>query len=1213
MGWRSETFADSTVLLFLDFQYPEKRLETALTDFKTINYTLSLASTSQSKSAIRPTDVIGEITAETLLGELNIDWDSLLSSPVETRMMLTYCRNALLYDTAPVKKIKEVLQATLDHGDLEIVDIVSILFNGDWTRHCIDKSEHMAMLLQVIAEAPLDFDNVNDKSNVEEIFSKHPFQYLLKEWGEAKMQKELGDMRQDVGLPRTIGHAMIQLSPLLSTSTKANIIQEEFDFKLFCAAASGFEPYLRRLPEVLAKNLIPVIYESQDVKVVCTGLLLLKEMSSDDVGYADNLAVGDPNVAKTSLYWLLRRSDLANYDDVLCSVLSRSNYCCSHLWSGLICNHNMLDILTQIPLSLARAATTIDNLLPSPIREAEGIDEKIVERCISKIFESDQKLALSLAQVCLKISHAAGLPSFKLDGYLEKSLPKRPMDFFKPSVLFFAAGLVQNQPLCWLQSQFLNLVMDNALLWLVRRFAEDKEESSETIEGVEAFLKLLQICKKLPHDTSTLLKSHFAEPVLWAIIANRLDSKLHLKLMRYMTCSATFKHAIWERLVADLLKSRDITTDGERSKEVVAIIHEAVQVDDKLCNGDVIASLVKLYHGTLTKADRQLMTVFHKHEANNKQSVLSQLHHWQAGQTQALGKIDLGILSRLDPAKIHETSLKFPRSRSFNNLITSGYADDVDDVTLQEAVYDPLLILALVGALLAGEEPLSGLQWLELVRTNALGVVICCLSSKWPEVRSLAITILSSVYSKVATADFQEKDHLLLIIDFTRNSYKPEDVGDTSSPSSLPLTTTLFVAHSLRSLGIPSLYLYPLVSRFLLQRPTPDPTDVPLLYAFFYSSSAQSSTAKSEKVFMLRFLLNCLKFGGKVEWNIMKRRHVWDSICSLYAAENNDSNIGRIIQEIFVVVSQRSDLAFRVVVCHAWLNYISQVQAIESEENQQKSRKFWTYCVANLLESIDLDRLQDSLGSSCFTPFIALLDSGLQSDDESPDLTYYFDLLRANECLAKHGVKVDEGVILSYINHLGPGWTFRAFQNNLLPRNDSDTQDKLTLQCRAKIRSIKECLSRKPPSRNKQNQNSKWISGIHNILRMGPPQSTSPSDAPSLSQLFDMIPADTNRTSGWVSGLFNTSNVPTPPAATTTGENNGSSGWISGIHNILRFGPRRPQAEAEVTAVATRAVAAEAEAEEEVSLPDHLYLHTPYDSDTRPRSAWASSLSNILP
>lgn len=63
-------------------------------------------------------------------------------------------------------------------------------------------------------------------------------------------------------------------------------------------------------------------------------------------------------------------------------------------------------------------------------------------------------------------------------------------------------------------------------------------------------------------------------------------------------------------------------------------------------------------------------------------------------------------------------------------------------------------------------------------------------------------------------------------------------------------------AHAFRTIGEPSSYLYPLISAFLLRRPTMDFRDVPMLYDMLYAAGQGS---KRERRWMVRFLRDSLR------------------------------------------------------------------------------------------------------------------------------------------------------------------------------------------------------------------------------------------------------------------------------------------------------------------------------------------------------------------
>src|SRR6267154_4312475 len=87
-------------------------------------------------------------------------------------------------------------------------------------------------------------------------------------------------------------------------------------------------------------------------------------------------------------------------------------------------------------------------------------------------------------------------------------------------------------------------------------------------------------------------------------------------------------------------------------------------------------------------------------------------------------------------------------------------------------------------------------------------------------------------------------------------------------PPRLPTYTSLLLCHALRTIFYPTSSLYPLISRFLLQRPSLDISDVPMLYSMLYSSSAEEW--KKERTWTVRFLADGMV--GSEDWNVLKRR-----------------------------------------------------------------------------------------------------------------------------------------------------------------------------------------------------------------------------------------------------------------------------------------------------------------------------------------------------
>ena len=138
----------------------------------------------------------------------------------------------------------------------------------------------------------------------------------------------------------------------------------------------------------------------------------------------------------------------------------------------------------------------------------------------------------------------------------------------------------------------------------------------------------------------------------------------------------------------------------------------------------------------------------------------------------------------------------------------------------------------------------------------------------------------------------QEKPHVLHILNLLKDLPSTAPSTDDEAPR-LPAYTTLLLAHAFRALFYPSNFIYPLTARFLLQRPTLDSTDVPMLFGMLYSAS---DDWKKERAWIVRFLADGMV--SSEEWRVLKRRHTWDLLASLLQSEERDRALRRGILEV---------------------------------------------------------------------------------------------------------------------------------------------------------------------------------------------------------------------------------------------------------------------------------------------------------------------------
>ncbi|EIW68969.1 hypothetical protein TREMEDRAFT_73980 [Tremella mesenterica DSM 1558] len=292
------------------------------------------------------------------------------------------------------------------------------------------------------------------------------------------------------------------------------------------------------------------------------------------------------------------------------------------------------------------------------------------------------------------------------------------------------------------------------------------------------------------------------------------------------------------------------------------------------CQPTFIERLLHVYKGTLSHSDVLLLSIFQLFEHHSKISCLSILRCWSPSGIPRPQRAAETVAS-LDAQKVFVTCVRYPLRRA----VRGDFSDS-------EEVYDPVFIFGLYGATL--EESLSGLDWVEILRSNVMGLTICALSSRDGEMRALAAGLLSKTLTYLKTVTFHERAQLIYFLRLLRHSIPPPS-ETTSSPSRLPPLITLFFAHILRTLANPSHFLYPLISRFFLQRPTFDPEDVPLLFGMLYASG---DFHKRERTWIIRFLRDGVSTAH--DWKILQRRNTFTLLSTIYQS-SLDPSLRRLI------------------------------------------------------------------------------------------------------------------------------------------------------------------------------------------------------------------------------------------------------------------------------------------------------------------------------
>ncbi len=654
----------------------------------------------------------------------------------------------------------------------------------------------------------------------------------------------------------------------------------------------------------------------------------------------------------------------------------------------------------------------------------------------------------------------------KLSTFAAQALQSSPQKAFRSALLQVLLGLTRDASSFSGLSDTLQVTIDASLLWLVRRFAEDNNDTADLVQTIKLFTTLVERVGGNP-SFHVQFKKHLVDPVVQAAIKNRLRALDQMQLIRALCLNAELDSTQLSRYLGAFTAHSDFNTvmrgnaavqrplqygtasaaevaleeedsddlsedqkrqQSEDLKELMAkLVYTVASRDAKaLLNTALLTKLMLFYGASLSTFDRLLLSLFRMFEEECGQSIAALVQGWtlpasqQSGSGTGVDGTTLEALQSLDANVVFATCTEFPRSLSLRNSIPSGYEADstLDSEEEEEGVdvqlpgqvygrhtdalqrYDPVFLSSLLAGVTGPEQKLSGLQWVSVFSTNVPGLVVCGLSSRCVDMRQASLTLISNLYLAIREADFQEKDHLVMVLDLLRDALDAAAAiqDDTASPSSapfLPTTTTLFIAHSLRSVTTPASFIYPTISHFLLQRPELDVGDVPLLYNLLYTASDRY---KQERMWILRFLRDVARSGGRSDWKIFKRRRTWELLASMYDACEGAGGAGvsaeraveeaamrALIEDTTCWLAKNADVAIELVTRRGLLTWIWQQvvkegvvsvadhsslsAAVSAGSNKAETgvdalppaasapRSVWMLLVAQLVRSVDLDRL----------------------------------------------------------------------------------------------------------------------------------------------------------------------------------------------------------------------------------------------------------------
>ncbi|KIO25995.1 hypothetical protein M407DRAFT_8076 [Tulasnella calospora MUT 4182] len=417
--------------------------------------------------------------------------------------------------------------------------------------------------------------------------------------------------------------------------------------------------------------------------------------------------------------------------------------------------------------------------------------------------------------------------------------------------------------------------------------------------------------------------------------------------LMYRSSGARLKFAEW--LIQSIVQHPQFqlhvrqTTLPATREALVALLESLFKAHPNVtCQPNSITALVSLYTGTQSLADRRMLSVFQLFERHRRVSASSLLSRWSA-KAGSISSSAFEAVTSLDPTKMERTFLKFPQSRSIAVDQVREYRD------CDEESYDPVFVMLLLTACVNEGPTKNGISWVELFRTNVLSVVVAGVSSREGDIRRMAVSVLGLAWRALQNVTFHERDQTIFVLNRLRHFIPPPEPGKLqASPPRLPTCTSLLFAHTLHCIFYPATFVYPVAMRFLLQRPTFNPNDVPLIFEMLFKGSEDW---KQHRTWMVAYLRDSMR--GSRDWAVLRKRHAWDLLATIFQESPHDPALRLAILEVFLRFTANPDAVVSLVLRSSLLSWMEN----QSSNILDGEDLAWAMIIENVLTMSDHEKL----------------------------------------------------------------------------------------------------------------------------------------------------------------------------------------------------------------------------------------------------------------
>lgn len=505
---------------------------------------------------------------------------------------------------------------------------------------------------------------------------------------------------------------------------------------------------------------------------------------------------------------------------------------------------------------------------------------------------------------------------------------------------------------------------EHCLKWMVRRFSEDLSSAEVLLDAIKEFGSLLPLL--LASGGSKTLLFGVVEPVFTSALRNRLDQPVIMDFLAKLF--ETFEHSselsekllqimtAHEQLSVLISTSALLSVDVDRSKVrlyIIKLIWSILERTPSLAwQLTYMDALIPAYGGTMNIADQFLLDIFQRYEQISGTSISLRLSIWGSASTRLKlvdrvksiqGGTFIGdMMECFNTSVMAKTITAFPHSRNVKGI---DYDLDSDEI------YDPAFVMSSVSSAVGHFQQGSDIR--PLISSNALGVVVMCLSSMQEEVRRVARSLLAAFCRILKASTFKEQPQVLWLLQSLQNA-----AGDEAQDR-IPSIIAIFVAQGLSIQMNSSNVLYYRLNNFLLARPTLDLKDIPLFYNLLNSDG--DDYRRDQKM-----ILHMIKSGLSTDsdYSLFRRRHVFDLILNLYQSGSADNATKRLVLETIYQAAKASPRVATDLLTHRGvLAWVAQQASAAKEEMIYVFPRL----VLHLLRMADKQKVVKRLGDTWMT------------------------------------------------------------------------------------------------------------------------------------------------------------------------------------------------------------------------------------------------------